>query len=351
MIRRLAVAFLVLAGVAAGVAYLSLGAAYQGFSNQVILDLPKGTSARVMADQLAEAGIIRFSWQFLILRALRPTARLEAGEYLFSHADTPRNIFSRIVRGDVFFYELIVPEGSNMFDIAASLGRFDFLKPAAFLRAARNPSLIHDLAPDAPTLEGYLFPSTYRITRATTEQQLCVMMTGLFRKHWRELQASQPGGTRMNDTVTLASLVEKETAVPGERRIVASVYGNRLRKGMALDCDPTTIYAALIEDRYRGTIYRSDLASDNAYNTYKHAGLPPGPIANPGVEALKAALAPAETNYLYFVAKPDGSGGHQFSTTMEEHNLAVQEYRRATNRQPDPPPAPPKRHHVAKSKH
>jgi UPF0755 protein len=347
MIRRLVVAFVVLAAVAGSLIYVSLGVAYQGFSNQVILDLPKGTSTRAIADQLADAGVIRFSWQFLLLRMLRPSARLEAGEYLFSHADTPRSIFSRIVRGDVFFYELIVPEGSNMFDIAASLARFDFLKPAAFLRAARNPSLIRDLAPDAPTLEGYLFPSTYRITRATTEQQLCVMMTGLFRKHWRELQDSQPNGAPVNDTVTLASLVEKETAVPAERPIVASVYDNRLRKGMALDCDPTTIYAALLEDRYRGVIYRSDLQSDNAYNTYKHAGLPPGPIANPGVEALKAALAPAQTDYLYFVAKADGSGGHQFSTTIDQHNVAVQEYRRATNRQPDPPP---KRHHVQKSK-
>src|SRR5208337_3394919 len=226
MIRRLLVAFVALAAVVAGLAYLSLGAAYEGFSNQVILDFPKGTSTHEMADQLSQAGVIRFSWQFLLLRTLRPTARLEAGEYLFSHADTPRNVFSRIARGDVFFYELVVPEGSNMFDIAASLGRFDFLKPASFLRAARNPSLIRDLAPDAPTLEGYLFPATYRITRATTEQQLCAMMTGLFRKHWRELQASQPSGISLNDAVTLASLVEKETAVPEERRKVASVYDN-----------------------------------------------------------------------------------------------------------------------------
>jgi UPF0755 protein len=350
MTRRLLFAFVLLATITAGVAYLTLSAAYEGFSNQVILDFPKGTSTQAMADELAQAGVIRFSWQFLLLRMLHPAARLEAGEYLFSHADTPRNIFSRIVRGDVFFYELVVPEGSNMFDIAASIARFDFLKPAVFLRAARNPSLIRDLAPGAPTLEGYLFPSTYRITRATTEQQLCVMMTDLFRKHWRELQASQPRGAPVNDTVTMASLVEKETAVPDERRIVASVYENRLRKGMALDCDPTTIYAALLDERYRGVIYRSDLDSNNAYNTYKHAGLPPGPIANPGLAALQAALAPAETDYLYFVAKPDGSGGHQFSTTMEEHSLAVQKYRRATNRQPDPPPPPPRRHHVQKSK-
>jgi UPF0755 protein len=263
-------------------------------------------------------------------RALHRGTKLQAGEYLFSQADTPRNIFSRIQRGDVFFYELVVPEGSNMFDIAASLARFDFLKPAAFLRAARSPALILDLAPDAPTLEGYLFPSTYRITRATTEQQLCVMMTGVFRKHWRDFESSLPRGVPVNDIVTLASLVEKETAVPDERRIVASVYNNRLRNGTTLDCDPTTIYAALLDGRYRGAIYRSDLNNDNAYNTYRHAGLPPGPIANPGLASLQAALAPAETDYLYFVAKADGSGGHQFSRTMEEHNLAVERYRHAT---------------------
>jgi UPF0755 protein len=342
--KRLLFALLLLAVIAAGLAYVSLETAYQGFGAPVILDFPKGTSTQAMADELAQSGVIRYSWQLLLLRTLHPTARLKAGEYLFSRSDTPRNVFSRLVRGDVFFYELTVPEGSNMFDIAASLARFHFLDPAAFLRAAHSPALIRDLAPDAPTLEGYLFPSTYRITRATTEQQLCVMMTGVFRKHWRDLQSSLPQGVPVNDIVTLASLVEKETAVPDERRIVASVYDNRLRKGMTLDCDPTTIYAALIEDRYRGTIHRSDLQSDNAYNTYKHAGLPPGPIANPGLAALQAALAPAETDYLYFVAKADGSGGHQFSRTIEEHNLAVQRYRRATNQQPDPPPPPPRRH-------
>jgi UPF0755 protein len=337
LFRRLILAVVILGVIASALGYFSLGASYEGFSNQVILDFPKGTSTQAMADQLADAGVIRFAWQFLLLRALRPGARLEAGEYLFSRADSPRGVYSRIVRGDVFFYEFSVPEGSNMFDIAASLSRFEFMKPERFLRAARNPALVHDLAPGAPTLEGYLFPSTYRITRATTEQQLCVMMTGEFRKHWRELQ---PVVAQVNELVTLASLVEKETSVPDERPIVASVYANRLRKGMSLDCDPTTIYAALLEQRYRGAIYRSDLNSANAYNTYKHAGMPPGPIANPGIAALKAALVPADTDYLFFVAKADGSGGHKFSRTIEEHNLAVQQYRRATNHQPDPPPAP-----------
>jgi UPF0755 protein len=282
-----------------------------------------------MAQELAQKGVIRYSWQFLIARALHSGRKLQAGEYQFARADTPSNILNRIARGDVFYYELVVPEGSNMFDIAASVGRFDFLKASDFLRAARSPSLIRDLAPQAPTLEGYLFPATYRITRSTTVEQLCAMMTSQFRKQWRELQ-DPPHARPVNEIVTLASLVEKETGRAEDRPIVASVYENRLRKGTALDCDPTTIYAALLDARYRGSIYRSDLASDNAYNTYRHAGLPPGPIANPGLASLKAALAPAATDYLYFVAKPDGSGGHQFSRTIEEHNAAVQRYRRAT---------------------
>ncbi len=327
--RRLLFALVLLACIASGLAYLSLNATYQGFHEPVILDFPKGTSTQAMAEELAQKGVIRYSWQFLMARALHQGRKLQAGEYQFARADTPSNILNRIARGDVFFYELIVPEGSNMFDIAASVGRFDFLKASDFMRAARNPSLIRDLAPEAPTLEGYLFPATYRITRSTTVEQLCAMMTTQFRKQWRELQdTAHP--RHVNEIVTLASLVEKETGRPEDRPIVASVYENRLRKGMALDCDPTTIYAALLEARYRGTIYRSDLASDNAYNTYRHPGLPPGPIANPGVASLKAALAPAETDYLYFVAKPNGSGSHQFSTTIEQHNVAVQQYRQAT---------------------
>ena len=326
---RLLATLLFLALIAVGIAYMSLNTDYQGFREPVILDFPKGTSTQAMADQLAQNGVIRYSWQFLIARALHQNRKLQAGEYQFARADTPSNVLNRIARGDVFFYELVVPEGSNMFDIAASVGRLDFLKAADFLRAARNPSLIRDLAPEAPTLEGYLFPATYRITRSTTVQQLCAMMTAQFRKEWRELQATAHGRP-INEIVTLASLVEKETGRAEDRPIVASVYQNRLRKGMTLDCDPTTIYAALLEARYRGTIYRSDLASDNPYNTYRHAGLPPGPIANPGVASLKAALAPAETAYLFFVAKPDGSGGHQFSETIQQHDVAVQQYRRAT---------------------
>jgi UPF0755 protein len=338
---------LLLAAIAAGLAYYSVARPYQGFQKPVILDFPKGTSTQAMGGQLAQAGVIRYPWQFLIVRALQPKARLLAGEYQFSQPASVLTVFDRIARGYVFFYELTVPEGSNMFDIASSIGRFHFMKGADFLRVARDPAPIRDLAPEAPTLEGYLFPSTYRIERSTTVQQLCRMMTDLFRKHWRELQAPDHPAA-VNAVVTLASLVEKETAVPEERPVVASVYANRLRLGMPLDCDPTTIYAALLEGRYHGAIYRSDLDNMNAYNTYRHAGLPPGPIANPGRASLKAALAPADTHYIYFVAKPDGSGGHQFSETIEQHNRAVEQYRRSTKQAAPVQPGKGRRHRRGK---
>ena len=152
-------------------------------------------------------------------------------------------------------------------------------------------------------------------------------MVETFRKKWQQLSNGRQG-VNVNKTVTLASLVEKETGVPDERPNVASVFANRLRIGMLLDCDPTTIYAAILDDRYRGTIYKSDLENKNPYNTYQHAGLPPGPISNPGAASLKAALSPADTNYLFFVAKGDGSGGHTFTTNQADHNKAVAAYRK-----------------------
>ncbi len=226
-----------------------------------------------------------------------------------------------------------------MFDIAASLGQLGVIGAGEFLRAVRDPSAVRDLAPQALTLEGYLFPDTYRITRHTTAAQLCAEMTSRFRQAWAEA-----GGTGLvHPTVTLASLVEKETARAQERPLVASVFLNRLSIGMPLDCDPTTIYAALLDRRYRGEISRSDLESKSRYNTYQFAGLPPGPIANPGLEALQAALHPAQTRYLYFVARPDGSGAHVFSEKLEAHQLAVSRYRRGNQkavqaRSPEPVP-------------
>jgi UPF0755 protein len=306
---------------------------YKGFEGEQFLDFPKGTTTRQMAEQLSKAGVIRYTWQFLIVRAMHPSARLQAGEYRFAASASVPRVFDRIARGDIYYHEIMVPEGSNIFDISAIVDESGLIKSSAFLKAAAETKLIKDLDPEAGTLEGYLFPSTYRMTRSTTADQLVRQMVDEFRKEWKTLTANVKPSRSVHDTVTLASLVEKETGTPAERATVASVYANRLRIGMKLDCDPTTIYAALLEDRYRGVIHRSDLASRNAYNTYQHPGLPPGPIANPGVASLKAALAPAETDYLYFVAKGDGSGSHRFSTDFAAHEKAVQAYRRA---QPKP---------------
>ncbi|MCS7315323.1 MAG: endolytic transglycosylase MltG [Bryobacterales bacterium] len=316
-------------------ALVSLALPHAAFQGETFVMVPRGTSSFAIGRMLAEAGVIRYRWQFWLARLLRPTARLQAGEYRFDRPASTWEVFDRLVRGDVFYYELTVPEGSNMFEIAAALERLGVVGSDEFLKEARQPAMIRDLAPRAPTLEGYLFPDTYRITRNTTAREICRQMTARFRQVWRALNTPAD----VHETVTLASLIEKETAIPEERPLVASVFLNRLRLGMPLACDPTVIYAALLEERYRGALYRSDLESEQPYNTYRRPGLPPGPIANPGVEAIRAAINPARTDYLYFVAIPDGSGRHQFSTDLASHQRAVARYRRGqkANQRPRPP--------------
>jgi UPF0755 protein len=323
-VRKRTLVPLALIALLAGAAILSLFVSYQGFQEETFVRLERGTSAMATGRTLAQAGVIRYAWQFWIERALRPRAKLQAGEYRFDQPATAREVFDKLARGDVYYVEITVPEGSNMFDIAQILEAAGMMPARDFLRAAADPALVHDLAPDAKTLEGYLFPATYQVSHWVTAAALCRQMTDQFRRHWKKLAASP--GADANAIVTLASLVEKETGVPGERPLVAGVFANRLRKGMRLECDPTTIYAELLENRYRDVIHQSDLASQNPYNTYQHGGLPPGPIANPGEEAITAALAPAQTNYLYFVAKPAG-GGHTFSSTLAAHQKATKEYR------------------------
>lgn len=329
MIRRLFLLVLLAALAGMGFLYYSLGTPYAGFGKETFVDIPPGTPTRGMARMLAEAGVIRAEWQFLIARALHPKATLQAGEYHFDRPLSTLSVFQKIARGDVYYLELRVPEGANMFDIAAQIEKLGLMQKDAFLKVARSPELIRDLAPDAPTLEGFLFPSTYRVTRRTSAQQVAREMTAQFRRVWKQLGGPAHG---VNRIVTLASLVEKETGVATERKTVASVYHNRLQRGMKLDCDPTVIYAALLEGRYDGVIHRSDLDNPHPYNTYRNPGLPPGAIANPGVESLRAALEPAPTRYLFFVAKGDGSGEHVFTETIEQHSAAVREYRRALAR-------------------
>ncbi|MGH9720973.1 MAG: endolytic transglycosylase MltG [Bryobacteraceae bacterium] len=329
-LRRLAtfLLFIALALLGAGGAALYLVTRpHMGFQEEALIDIPRGANARSMAALLEQHGVVASRWHFLIARALRPRVFLQAGEYSFSKPATAIDIFDRIARGDVFYYELKIPEGYNRFDIAAGVERAGIISAQDFLRASLDPRLIRDIAPDAPTLEGYLFPDTYRLTRHTTAADLCGLLTRRFRAAWAELATTAP----VHRTVTLASLVEKETRVAEERPKVASVFANRLRIGMKLDCDPTVVYAALLSGRYRGTIYRSDLDSPHPYNTYRNAGLPPGPIANPGAASLKAAIDPEETEFLFFVALPGGTGRHQFSKVAASHEAAVARYRRGQN--------------------
>jgi UPF0755 protein len=324
-IARRFVMLALLAVLAGGFGAWRLLAPYRGFQGETFIDIPHGASTTAMARMLAEAGVVRTLWDFLLARVAGRGRKLQAGEYRFEQPASAAEVFGRIARGDVFYYELVAPEGRNMFDIAAAVEKLGLLKADRFLDAARDPSQIRDLDPKAPTLEGYLFPDTYKLSRHTTPEQLCRIMTQRFRAVWREL--SPRAG--VHETVTLASLVEKEAKVAAERPLIAAVFENRLRIGMRLDCDPTTIYAALMEGRYRGTIYRSDLDSGNPYNTYRNAGLPPGPIANPGLASLKAAVSPEASDALYFVLRPDGSGEHQFSNNIAAHEEATARYRRS----------------------
>lgn len=300
---------------------------YKDFTAPVFVDFARGTSTRSMATVLADKGVVERPWLFLAARALRRGTNLQAGEYKFDKPASPSEILGRLARGDIYYMELLIPEGFNMYDIADAVGKLGTMPPETFLAAAKNPAMIRDLDPDAPSLEGYLFPNKYRVYRHTTADQICRMMTSEFRAQWKALRTGAP----VHDTVTLASMVEREARRPEERPVVASVFHNRLRIGMKLDCDPTTVYAALLDNRFRGTIYRSDLADRSPWNTYQHPGLPPGPIANPGLSTIKAVLSPAETPYLYFVAKADGSGGHNFSESLVKHYAAVAQYQRATH--------------------
>jgi UPF0755 protein len=321
--RRTAV-WAALAALAGGFAVFRLTAPYRGFEGPTFVDIPRGSSTGAIAAMLEEAGVVRSRWDFLLARAARRGRKLQAGEYRFDGAATAVEVFARIARGDVFYYELVVPEGWNMFDIAAAAEKLGLFPRDRFLAAARDPAMIRDLDPRAPTLEGYLFPDTYKLSRRTTPEQLCRIMTARFRAAWRDLRPEAGA----HQTVTLASLVEKESKVAAERPRVAAVFENRLRIGMKLDCDPTTIYAALLDDRYRGTIHKSDLENGNPYNTYRHAGLPPGPIANPGLASIQAVLSPQPSDALYFVLRPDGSGEHQFSSDLAAHEEATAKYRR-----------------------
>lgn len=297
-------------------------------SGQKFVLLHAGYSTRRIARELQDAGVIRNAGAFLIWRRLHHGHSLKAGEYLFEKPANAVAIDDRLVRGDVYVRTVVVPEGFTIFDVAQAVENAGLGSKEEFLKVAiTDTDLIRDLSPDAATLEGFLFPNTYEFTRTQSMEDIAGAMVRQFREVAKEIGLT----SNIPAVVTLASIVEKETAVPEERMVVASVYDNRVRLNMLLQADPSVVYGELLQGTYSGALHHDDMRFDSPYNTYRHAGLPPGPIANPGRSALEAALHPASTDYLYFVA--DGSGRHRFARSLEEHNRNVAAYRKAINGQ------------------
>ncbi|GAC1655901.1 MAG: endolytic transglycosylase MltG [Acidobacteriaceae bacterium] len=298
-----------------------------GSDQSKVVEIHTGESSRVIASKLSNAGAVRNQFAFLIYHyTLGRGSKLKAGDYEFSHPETVAEVHRHIEHGDVAAREITVPEGFNIFDIADALAAKGIGTRDDFINEAKSDTkLIADIAPDATSLEGYLFPDTYKFNRSSTSQQIVATMVKRFRQQARSVGILDKGA-QVPELVTMASFVEKETAVPEERPLVAGVFYNRLRDHIALATDPSVIYASLLAGTWKGTIHQSELHSDSEYNTYTHPGLPPGPICNPGISALQAAMQPAQTDYLYFVAGPNGH--HRFARTLEEHNHNVALYRR-----------------------
>jgi len=346
--------FVLIAGGTAAWIWYSITKPYQDFAAEgVFVDLPRGASSRHVAYLLKTNGVVRSALAFEIYARRHPKRTLQAGEYFFDHAMTGSEVFWKLANGQVYQQPFTVREGETMFDIARELQAGKFMRAGDFLYAAGDPALIRDFAPGAQTLEGFLFPATYELPRHPVAGELTAEMARKFKEEWKRI--APPSETAVGDhrlmtrLVTMASLVERETPKPEERPLVAGAFENRLRKGMRLQCDPTVIYGMERLGKYNGSLSGKDLSFESPYNTYEHGDLPPGPIGNPGEASLRAAMHPAETNYLYFVANT--RGGHFFSATLAEHNKNVVKYRRLLAGLPADPPPPPPPPPSAKKKH
>jgi UPF0755 protein len=318
----------VAAGAAAALMYSRVKQPYRGYAQtEQFVEIPQGAGSAGIGERLVSAGVIRDAATFRIALWMSHKGRvLKAGEYRFDRAMTPFEIIDKIARGDVFVITVTFPEGHTIAEMARIVESHGLGPAAAFVQAAKDVSLIHDLDPAAKDLEGYLFPETYALPRHTDAAKLVRMMVARFEKVFTpELRAAAAAANlSVRQAVTLAAIVEKETARAEERPLVAAVYTTRLRIGMPLQCDPTVIYGLVKAGRYDGNIHKDDLSFDSPYNTYKYPGLPPGPIASPGRASLEAAVHPADADYLYFVSRNDGS--HEFARTLEEHNRNVQKF-------------------------
>lgn len=291
------------------------------------VEIRRGLRTATILQQLQKEGVLRDEWIPLVyMKALRGRDSLKAGVYEFDKPLSPVDVIDKLARGEVVLASITVREGLDRFAIGKVFAAAGFGTEEEWKTVTGEADLVRDISPDADSLEGYLFPDTYKFDPGTSVKTIVETMVANFRKHWGEEMAFITTGLNPHQTVTLASIVETEARLPEERPIVASVYVNRVRKRMLLGADPTVIYAMKLANTWQGNIRRTDLQMDSPYNTYRTPGLPPGPIANPGLASLRAAAAPATTPYLYFVARNDGS--HVFSTNLEEHNRNVEKYQR-----------------------
>ena len=293
------------------------------------VDIPSGASVAEMGERLANAGVTRTPHVFsLWVRLAGQDGMLKAGYYEFLPGMTLRQVADKIRRGEVKYFPLAIIEGWTLEDITRALNEQPFLKGTDVVDRFR--ALCHDRAfiellgfSGVDSLEGYLFPDTYHITHAYTAEEIIRQLVARFHEVFTSTneERAKAVGLTVHQVVTLASIVEKETGKSEERPLIASVFLNRLKLGMPLQSDPTVIYGL---PHFDGNLHKGDLSNPHRYNTYVHAGLPPGPIASPGQASLEAVLAPAQTDYLYFVAKGDGS--HEFTRTLAEHLRAVMQY-------------------------
>ena len=301
---------------------------YKGYAeSRTRVEVRRGQNTATILQQLQKEGVLRDQWVPLIyMKLLRGRDSLKAGVYEFDKALSPVDVIDKLVRGDVVLASITIREGLDRFAVGRIFSEAGFGGQAEWKKITGEADLVRDIAPEAESLEGYLFPDTYKFDPGTPVTTIVKAMVANFRKNWGEEMAFITTGLTPHETVTLASIVETEARLPDERPIVASVYVNRVRKRMLLGADPTVIYALKLAGRWNGNIRKGDLAIASPYNTYRTPGLPPGPIANPGLASLRAAAAPATTPYLYFVARNDGS--HVFSTNIEEHNRNVEKFQR-----------------------
>jgi UPF0755 protein len=331
-VRRLVrwlVIIVLLAGVI-GIAWVYTGVQrpYRGYSGaEQFVDIPRGSSTGWIARRLREAGVVSSETAFRTAVYLRNAGgRLQAGEYRFDRPMTASEVVDKIKRGDVYLLQITFREGLTIRQMSQLFEGKGFGPAAEFVKAAGDGTRIQPLDPEARDLEGYLFPDTYALPRQTTAEQLVSRMVDGFEKALTPeiKQQATARGLGVRELVTLASIVEKETGKAEERPLVAAVYSNRLKIGMGLQCDPTLIYALERAGIYKGDLLREHKQFDSPYNTYRYAGLPPGPIASPGKASLAAAANPAPVQYLYFVSRNDGS--HAFASTLDEHNRNVREF-------------------------